>query len=60
MSITKKNAMLIIVHQGFSFVEEIATLFKEQNITPCIISSSPQVNERIDIMGDIGNHLCIS
>ena len=60
MSTTKKNAMLIIVHQGFSFVEEIATLLKEQNITPCIISSSPQINERISIMEGISNHLFIS
>ncbi|MEZ9288097.1 ATP-grasp domain-containing protein [Vibrio lentus] len=60
MTNTKKNAMLIIVHQGFSFVEEIAVLLKEQNITPCIISSCPQVNERSDIMAAVGNHLHIT
>ncbi|WDE11843.1 ATP-grasp domain-containing protein [Thalassomonas haliotis] len=57
---TPKNAMLIIVHQGFSFVEEIAALLNEQEITPCIISSCPQVNERLDIMAGIGDHLCVS
>ncbi|WMN61725.1 ATP-grasp domain-containing protein (plasmid) [Pseudoalteromonas xiamenensis] len=56
----RKQSLLIITHQGFSFVEEISALLRQVNVIPCIVSSRPQREERIQLLHSLSEFVHVS
>ncbi|WP_233007923.1 ATP-grasp domain-containing protein [Rheinheimera faecalis] len=57
---TTSKAIMLLVHQGFSFVEEISTLVKEAGLGLCILTSKPQNPDRIELISGLTEHVCVS